>query len=259
MAARPMPVYRCPSSPFSDQQAVNSYVANGGYMTLSRWNNASRVDIGHSLDGYNWQADGVGLVTVEDRHITRATGVVFAGGTTRIEDIGDGTSTTILLCENNDTTPFDPTTGEGGWISRAPGNLCFALPIAEQGSPSVPATIQDNPTNGVGDVSGDTEKEIMAQALTLHTSFSLATTTPSDFRVGRINSRNRNAKAGNMPRPSSNHGGVVNVIFVDGSGRSMSENIDHSVYARLISSNGEEHGQLPFDNVDENASSNRRQ
>ncbi|MCA9029656.1 MAG: DUF1559 domain-containing protein, partial [Planctomycetaceae bacterium] len=259
LAAWQMPVYRCPSSPFSHQRAVNSYVANGGYMTLSRWNNASRIDNGHSQDGYDWQADGVGLVTEWDRQITKATGVVFSGSSTNYEDIGDGTSATILLSENVDTVPFDPATGEGGWISRAPGNLCFALPIAEQGSSSAPASIQDDAANGVGDVSGDAPKANMAQALSLHSSFSLATTKPSDFRVGRINSRNRNASAGNMPRPSSNHPGGVNIILVDGSGRFLSEDIDDSVYARMISSNGEKHGQSPFDNVYESMQSRRRQ
>ncbi|MCA9033309.1 MAG: DUF1559 domain-containing protein, partial [Planctomycetaceae bacterium] len=100
LASWQIPVFVCPSLQANDEAAVNSYVVNGGYMTLSRWNNASRVDNGHSLDRYDWQADGVESITFEDQRITRATGVLFSGGTTHIDDIRDGTSTTILLSEN---------------------------------------------------------------------------------------------------------------------------------------------------------------
>ncbi|MCA9033310.1 MAG: prepilin-type cleavage/methylation domain-containing protein, partial [Planctomycetaceae bacterium] len=59
-----------------------------------------------------------------------------------------------------------------------------------------------------------------------------------DFSRGKINARLGSAPEGNSPRPSSQHGQVVNVIYADGSGKSLAQNIDESVYARLVSSNG---------------------
>lgn len=48
---------------------------------------------------------------------------------------------------------------------------------------------------------------------------------------------------GLCPRPSGFHSGTVNVFFCGGNGRSISENIDKSVYLRLLSSNGFSYGQ----------------
>ena len=52
-------------------------------------------------------------------------------------------------------------------------------------------------------------------------------------------------RQGATPTLSSNHPGVVNVIFCDGSARQLSETIDRSVYVRLMSSGGVRRGQLP--------------
>lgn len=48
---------------------------------------------------------------------------------------------------------------------------------------------------------------------------------------------------GIAPRPSGFHSGTVNVFFCGGNGRSVSENIDKTVYLRLMSSDGFSHGQ----------------
>ena len=45
------------------------------------------------------------------------------------------------------------------------------------------------------------------------------------------------------PRPSSNHGDIVNVAFCDGRAKPISESIDGRVYLRLLTSNGQRFGQ----------------
>lgn len=48
---------------------------------------------------------------------------------------------------------------------------------------------------------------------------------------------------GPVPAPSSNHTGNVNVIWADGRGGGMSENIDPSVYVRILTTAGSLYGQ----------------
>ena len=81
--------------------------------------------------------------------------------------------------------------------------------------------------------------------LTLPTDFTLEnTTTSTDSRIGS----QTDAKKSQAWRPSSNHpGGVVNVIFCDGSGRSLSPDIDPGIYARLITPAGQPNGQAELD------------
>ncbi len=51
------------------------------------------------------------------------------------------------------------------------------------------------------------------------------------------------------PRPSSNHIGLVNVIWADGHAVSMSEDIDVRVYACALTSGGSLHGQALIDDL----------
>lgn len=63
-----------------------------------------------------------------------------------------------------------------------------------------------------------------------------------DLGPSAINT-NLKATPGTVPRPSSHHPSVVNVIFCDGPGRTLSEKIAPGVYARLISPDGNRFGQ----------------
>ncbi|MBT5019194.1 MAG: DUF1559 domain-containing protein, partial [Planctomicrobium sp.] len=73
---------------------------------------------------------------------------------------------------------------------------------------------------------------------------------PPVVELGSINSRLGISTAGQSPRPSSLHTSSVNVIFGDGSGRNISENIDQTVYVSLVSSNGNRYGQRILSNDD---------
>ncbi|MCA8993568.1 MAG: DUF1559 domain-containing protein [Planctomycetaceae bacterium] len=244
LAVNDIPAFNCPSDLNTDFPGTLSYVVNGGYMTLSRWSGSANPANGHGITGYDWQLDGTGAVTFEDQQVTKGTGVIFRGGTTTVDSIRDGTSQTLLLSENNDILPFDTTTGLGGWISSAPGNLCFAMPIAETSGAAFPASTGDSASNGVGRIvtagSLTANKPVAMELGTSGTPFSLST---PNFEYGKINARLGGAPEGASPRPSSQHGQVVNVIMADGSGKSLAQNIDESVYARLISSNGNKGNQ----------------
>ena len=62
--------------------------------------------------------------------------------------------------------------------------------------------------------------------------------TPSMINVGLDT-----ALTGRTPRPSSYHGGGVEVAFADGSVHFFSETMSQDVYFRLLTSNGVLHGQ----------------
>ncbi len=51
---------------------------------------------------------------------------------------------------------------------------------------------------------------------------------------------------GNSPSPSSLHPGIVNVAFCDGRVRALSENIDQTIYACLMTFRGARSGQAVF-------------
>ena len=76
---------------------------------------------------------------------------------------------------------------------------------------------------------------------------------PSGFnlRTARTDSRissNLKAGKGQAWRPSSNHpSGIVNVIFCDGSGKSLSPKMDPGIYARLLTPAGQRYDQAPVD------------
>lgn len=57
--------------------------------------------------------------------------------------------------------------------------------------------------------------------------------------------KNRGTLQGKSPFPSSLHPGIINVAFCDGRVKSLSDNMDGTVYVRLISSGGTRRGQQP--------------
>jgi len=67
-------------------------------------------------------------------------------------------------------------------------------------------------------------------------------TTVSDLQTSRINSDLEGSSMG-KPRPASYHSSIVNAFFCGGNGRSISENMDLRVYARLLTSDGTGGGQ----------------
>lgn len=224
-------VFTCPDDPTADQAGAFSFAANAGYMTNDAWVNS----IWHRIDRYNTWLIGTETTVNQDESRKRAaaTGVFWrqespstlenalginaSGLKTTLDRMRDGTSQTLMLTEN---------LNNGGWLPRqieagrgaGTGDLGFGLMVT--GTAAVPNLKLD---------------EIGAA------NFSLAES-PTNEQLCRIN-KNLTAATGTAPRPSSFHPQVVNVIFCDGHGQALSQGISDSVYARLLTPNGNSYGQ----------------
>jgi hypothetical protein len=115
--------------------------------------------------------------------------------------IYDGLTNTILLTENINAG------GPMSWGDPNPQNSTFVYPM--------------NP-----DTRSYSSSDYFAKA-PLHSSHS----------YGLINGAGTGPD-GARPFPNSGHSGIVNVVFCNGSTRTISEQIDPSIYARLITPEG---------------------
>ncbi|NOX57158.1 MAG: DUF1559 domain-containing protein [Planctomycetes bacterium] len=208
-------VLTCPDDASAAQ--VNgglSFVVNAGYAIVDTQNTpfrvpqfhlSSRVSLDWDLDG-NINSDTTPNADRDDAGAERDTGVLWAQLGSRnpslsVDDIVDGSGQTILLTENLNA-------GDTSWANPDANSCAFIVPIdsnlvAQTNDYRVPQLPVDN----------------------------------SGRRIGRINY----AGAGNeavAPFPASLHPGGVNVIFASGAGRLISEDIDLSVYVRLVTPAG---------------------
>ena len=204
------PVFTCPEDQFNTEQGALSYVVNVGYVT-SNYNTTD--DRSHRPDSTDGGLDGDTKTTV-DVPLKFASGVFWRPYTSRMSlgfiFKGDGMTQTLMLAENLQA---------GSWSDTDTGSLGFGIDV-----------------QGVYP-SGSTTLALPASINLINT------TTSTNSSIGS----NRNAARSQAWRPSSNHpGGAVNVIFCDGSGKSLSPQIDPGVYARLLTPNGKIHGEAPF-------------
>jgi prepilin-type processing-associated H-X9-DG protein len=216
-------VFTCPVSPRAGHPGALCFVVNMGYMTADIWDDAAQ-GYRHQVSGtYDWNNGPFDEDSLEDAQVSRATGVIchdaFENGP-RIDSMSDGQSQTILLAENLNA---------GWWVSGAPHETGFAVRIGGT-STRIPTAGQS--PQGLGGGKQET-------GLQFHTRDGRATI---DLGPSAINA-NLDSESHSLPRPSSLHPGGVNLFFCDGSGRFVSENIDPSVYARLVSSAGTKFGQ----------------
>jgi hypothetical protein len=79
-----------------------------------------------------------------------------------------------------------------------------------------------------------------------NSSLALKTVILGPFRINA----SKGTSPGNCPSPSSLHPGIVSVAFCDGRVRVLSELVDQTVYARLITWRGSRAGQLPVGDND---------
>lgn len=201
------PVFTCPEDPLNQEPGALSYVVNVGYVT-SNYNTAG--DTAHRPDSIDGGLDG-DITTSADIPIKFGTGVFWRPYASRMSlDIisaGDGLPQTLMLSENLQA---------GDWSNTDTGSIGFGIDM--QGVFPSGAT-----------------------SLRLPASFSLVNAkTATDSRIGT----NRGAAKSQAWRPSSHHpSGAVNVIFCDGSGKSLSPHMDPGIYARLLTPQGLRYGQ----------------
>ena len=215
-----------------------SYVANGGYMhqdVMIRWRggrghrpNGRRRDQfnGPALYSYGTSGKprmdaflGTGVfhfqaVVESPANQAQYNATMSPGPRMTFNRIsrGDGLTQTLMLSENVQA---------GSWTSSTAADLAFGVMGATDGplSNSQFFRIGFQPPRQYG-VSGI-----------------------SYMNFSKINYGIEVAREGNHARASAYHGASLNAFFCGGNGRAISENIDFSVYARLISSDGSSFGQ----------------
>jgi prepilin-type N-terminal cleavage/methylation domain-containing protein len=214
------PVFTCPDDQFNTDVGALSYVVNAGYVTGS-YNAAG--DQNHSAAS-DLAFDGSSMTTATVP-IKFATGVFWRPGSSRMSldyiSAADGLTQTLMISENlqagewSFTDPLD----SGNLYT---GMLGFGVDL-----------------QGLNMTTGSLNLSTATPAFNL-----LNSSTGNDSRIG---SRLTAAK-GTAWRPSSNHpSGAVNVIFCDGSGKSLTPQMDGGVYARLLTPAGLRYGQAVVD------------
>jgi hypothetical protein len=131
--------------------------------------------------------------------------------------VGDGTGNTLLVTENLDaglTAGVDNSASNGvaGWLSNNDQALVFGAKVSST----------DYKTNGW--------------------QYGSAAQFSAESKINA-----KKVAGANAPRPSSNHTGSINVIWADGRGTSLAENIATDVYYRILTSGGSLHGQAAVD------------
>lgn len=214
------PVFTCPDDQFSTDVGALSYVVNTGYVTGS-YNNSGDGDHGPASDV---ALDGSAM-TNATVPIKFATGVFWRPSTSRMSldfiSAADGMTQTLMLTENLQAGEWSCTElADEGLLYT--GSLAFGIDMSglEMNTGSLNLSTASPAFNLLNSVSGN------------------------DSRIGS----NLTAAKGQAWRPSSNHpSGAVNVIFCDGSGKSLTPQMDAGVYARLLTPAGLRYGQAVVD------------
>lgn len=225
-------VFTCPEDDNNFKQPLGlSYAANIGYIAENYWGGdnpyggaiARRTDIYWAGSTYNVKvARGTGVF------FRTVKGVPGEDAVTTLDDVtqGDGQGQTVMLAENRQSRNF---------ISRDADDISFSIPI------NLASGVNSAPSDTAG-TSGDIGTS--AGPLAFQAGFTLCVATPCP--VGTKNGlpmSNANAAPGTAPRPSTNHAGNFNTLFVDGGARGLNQQIDYRVWAQLTTMDGQRNGQ----------------
>ncbi len=227
-----LPFFTCPDDLVNHRKALGlSYVVNSGIASNENWgidnDNTSDPAGGHSSASISWSDAALTTASASDRNMGKATGVIWRDTDMTLDYVGtgDGTENTMMIAENLNSD---------NWASGNTWDLAFAAKVGSTGwaaatSPTFAQGAYPTGFSGVGSL----------QPLP-------ATTSPvGDSRPGAP--INGTVKA---PRPSSNHGGTINVVMVSGAGRSIADTIDQRVYLKLLTSNGQQYGETTLNSSD---------
>jgi prepilin-type processing-associated H-X9-DG protein len=198
-------VFTCPQDEDSFQQPGGlSYVTNGGYGFFPfDSKNGVVTERGRHSLDQDWNGDGA--VSDKDRQITKATGVFWR------PEKSIRKMTLDFIGENDgagSTLLLTENLHAGPWTSRDARAIAFVI--------------------GRNRLTFDPNAGPLAVA-------------QSDLGPFAINGAKE--MDGPIPAPSSNHNGSVNVIWADGRGGGFSEQIDPSVYVRILTPAGSRYGQ----------------
>jgi prepilin-type N-terminal cleavage/methylation domain-containing protein len=214
-----------------------SYVGNGGYITVmsSSINAHSAVTLGNSLGISPRAAYSTGVFWAPDNGLANnytpgSQGFQKYSFRMSLDFIssGDGNSSTILFGENIQAGLWS-----GGFVDPAIGPP-GSLPTPFQLSGQIFGVFVGVGTNG--NIVGGAQAAIPLQ-LRQHVGMWNA------FQAGRLN-ENLVATQFTRPRPSSNHGDLINFAFCGGNVRPINMNVHPAVFARLVTPDGQRFGQV---------------
>lgn len=221
-----MEVLTCPDdSSAAGVKGALSYVVNAGYAsitlsltTASGWGAARQQS--ETRLRFDWDRNGRSAISsnpdLGDIRINHRTGVFWPETLNRkgapkpdpapnrshtLGSIFDGTSNTLMLTENLNAG------GSQHWGDPDPRYATFVYPV-----------------------------DPVAPEFSSHDYFRSAPLDPI-HPYGVINAA-RSGPKGARPFPNSNHSRGINVVFCDGSARFLSESLDRSIYAQLITPAG---------------------
>ncbi|MAG93566.1 MAG: hypothetical protein CMJ48_07435 [Planctomycetaceae bacterium] len=235
-------ILQCPSDYVNEGRPQRtSFRFNGGFISDQGasvnhvpWRNETS-SIRHSFTSVDWDQDGVHGVDPggdpsdgDDVEIMQATGVFFRPFRTlrmtgTFVERGDGLSNTLMLAECSDSADYR---------STSINNLIFGIQVPVDGD-NKPLTIGDLAPSG--------------------NNLRMAPTSGSDTRVFELDECKINhVESGvtRLSRMSSNHPGVVNVIFCDGHARTLNEDVDKRALLRLHTSAGSLYGEGVLNSTD---------
>jgi prepilin-type N-terminal cleavage/methylation domain-containing protein/prepilin-type processing-associated H-X9-DG protein len=258
-------VFTCPDDPDGESGPTLSFAANAGAINcgdvdangVSEWAEISAEQ--HYMAPFNDLHFNDGATVShnsDDYDAIFGTGMFWRSGpntmTLDFAANGDGDTSTILFTENLQSVSWSGADVNTGLGTSSPfistGYIGVMLPVRDDGGmllnssdDSVPPVSIAANTGGLG--SDDMFPNGKSYALTfgVNGNFNVDAVVP-----GKVNQNINGATEGQAPRPSSLHPTVVNVAFVDGHCRSLSQTIDETVYANLFTPNGGDHGQPPL-------------
>ncbi|MCC7422899.1 MAG: DUF1559 domain-containing protein [Planctomycetaceae bacterium] len=215
-----------------------SYAGNAGYISSGHWGGTETTTDYHragSISPNLTMAAQSAATAAQLYNVHSATGALWRPHNTADTNAlritgdfiqrGDGLQYTLLFAENIQSR---------NWASTSTNDIAFGASVTlATGKPDTSAA-----TGKLG-----TSSSVMTNCLAFTSGYAL-----SDGTSGSDNAypnANITASVGTSPRPSSQHtGGIVNVGYTDGHAANLSEQVDPTVFARLLTPDGGRYGQL---------------
>ena len=199
-----------PSNPEHEPVAVSNYACLGASHFPSLLKNARLKSADYEGTGKTGAA-------------MHPNGIMYPGSMTGVRDVKDGTAYTCLLCETREEQ-------YSAWFDGAVG--CLVGLVSPEMGPSLDGPPADS-FIGAGTSYGNVTTTGPGAVRTYLNYGDESDTTGKKYYTSY--------KTGNrIHGPSSEHPGIVNHLFGDGSVRSISEDIDPNVYFHLITRRGGE-------------------